>query len=150
MWPFILLWKLWTWGEPIVFVIDPPRLAFAIWGSKEYVVNKCENKNKSVWKIKVSELIIKYTSIIIVFLDNYFEKQTNVTNVIDIVKNWNGKGKVKRVYRYELLFHRPLNGKAPKITSISNYVITTYPGTFRREKQKTGYMSEIDSKISTK
>ena len=85
MWPFILLWKLWTWGKPIVFVIDPPRLAFAIWGSKEYVVNKCENKNKSVWKIKVSELIIKYTSIIIVFFDNYFEKQTNVTNIIDIV-----------------------------------------------------------------
>lgn len=83
-------------------------------------------------------------------MDNYFEKQTNVTNVIDIVKNWNGKGKEKRVYRYELLFHRPLNGKAPKITSISNYVITTYPGTFRREKQKTGYMSEIDPKISTK
>lgn len=85
MWPFILLWKLWTWGKPIVFVIDPPRLAFAIWGSKEYAVNKCENKNKSVWKIKVSELIIKYTSIIIVFFDNYFEKQTNVTNIIDIV-----------------------------------------------------------------
>ena len=155
MWPFILLWKLWTWGKPIVFVIDPPRLAFAIWGSKEYVVNKCENKNKSVWKIKVSELVIKYTSIIIVFLDNYFEKQTNVTNVIDIVIQVTTKLKRKRKNKKGIqiritLFYRPLNGKAPKITSISNYVITTYPGTFRREKQKTGYMSEIDSNISTK
>ena len=88
-------------------------------------------------------------------MDNYFEKQTNVTNVIDIVIQVTTKLKRKRKNKKGIqiritLFYRPLNGKAPKITSISNYVITTYPGTFRREKQKTGYMSEIDSNISTK
>ena len=41
-------------------------------------------------------MIIKYTSIIIVFLDNYFEKQTNVTNVIDIVIQVTTKLKRKR------------------------------------------------------
>ena len=37
--------------------IDPPRLAFAICGSKEYLVNMYENKNKSV--IRIDEPVSK-------------------------------------------------------------------------------------------
>ena len=47
-------------------------------------------------------MIIKYTSIIIVFLDNYFEKQTNVTNVIDIVIQVTTKLKRKRKSKKEI------------------------------------------------
>ena len=36
---------------------DPPRLAFAICGSKEYLVNMYENKNKSV--IRIDEPVSK-------------------------------------------------------------------------------------------